>query len=101
MTLETVVGLLGTGGGAVVLVALITGSFKVLTGRAGREREDNASAEGQRIQAVQDRDAANKRADLADRHSRRSREYVARLRRQLLEAGHEPISDPNPPTSES
>lgn len=101
MTLETVVGLLGTGGGAVVLVALITGSFKVLTGRAGREREDNASAEGQRMQAVEDRDAANRRAVAAAHNTLRAYEYVSRLRRQILDLGHEPIEDPNPPTSES
>jgi len=101
VNLEGVVSLITAAGSSIVLVALITGIFKMVTGRSAREREDNASAESQRMQAVEDRDAANKRANLADRHSRHSREYVARLRRQLLEAGFEPISDPNPPTSES
>lgn len=101
MNLEGVVTAISAGGGGVVLVALITGIFKVITGRASREREDNASAETQRMRAVEERDKADKRAWLAESHSQHHREYVARLRRQLLEAGLEPISDPNPPTSES
>jgi flagellar biosynthesis/type III secretory pathway M-ring protein FliF/YscJ len=101
VNLEGVVNLITAGGGSIVLVALITGIFKVVTGRAGREREDNASAETQRVRAVEERNTADKRANLAESHSQHSREYVARLRRQLLEAGIEPLSDPNPPTSES
>lgn len=101
MNLEVVTGLLGAGGGAIVAVSLITGLFNVITGRAGREREDNASAETQRMQAVEDRDKANKRAGIAARNTLHAYEYVSRLRRQLLDAGLEPISDPNPPTSES
>ena len=69
---------LGTGGGAVVLVALINGFWKWITGRSAQEREDNASAEVQRITAVRDRIAADDRANTADILRRtRERQLVA------------------------
>lgn len=93
--------LITAAGSSIVLVALITGVFKMVTGRSAREREDNASAEVQRMQAVEDRDAANKRSVASARNTLRAYEYVSRLRRQILDLGHEPLEDPHPPTSES
>lgn len=81
---------LGAGGGGAVLLALVNGLIKWITGAAGRERSRNTSLEAQRAAAIKERDQANDRADVAAVRARMTAEYASQLRRQLIEAGFTP-----------
>jgi hypothetical protein len=87
---QLLVALLGAGGGGAVLVALVNGLVKWLTGSAGRERSKNTDLLSQRNAAVQERDIANRERDAADTKRRMTAEYASELRRALIEKGIEP-----------
>jgi hypothetical protein len=91
---QLVVTVLGAGGGGAALLALINGFYKWLNGSAGRERDKNTSLVSQRKNAIQERDAAERERDDADKKRREAFEYVSLLRRQLIEAGLEPVPQP-------
>lgn len=91
---QLLVTVLGAGGGGAALLALINGVFKWLNGSAGRERDKNTSLVEQRKNAIQDRDVAERERDEADKKRRSAFEYASLLRRQLIEAGLEPVPIP-------
>ncbi|MBG6106627.1 hypothetical protein [Frigoribacterium sp. CG_9.8] len=92
---QTVASYLGTAGGAAVLVALISGIFKQLSGASGRERAKNTSLEEQRRNAVVERDEANDRAD-DEFNKRRIREQaLARANLLLTQNGITPEAWPD------
>lgn len=89
-TAQFVATIMGAGGGGAVLLVLVNGLIKWLSGAAGRERQNNTSLEKQRRDAVRDRELADTRADISDKHKRDAYEYASVLRRLLREAGVEP-----------
>lgn len=94
-TPQLIVALLGAGGGGAVLLALVNGLIKWLSGASHRERTRNTDLATQRKDAIKDRDEANEARDKADRLRRFEEEYSAILRRQLIEAGITPADRPN------
>lgn len=75
-------------GASGVLLAIVQGLFKQVSGKARRQRAANATAESQRVKAIEQRDQADaKRRIIA--------EYASRLRRQLLELGATPEEWPD------
>ncbi|QDG88875.1 hypothetical protein [Pseudarthrobacter sp. NIBRBAC000502770] len=91
---QTLVTIIGAGGGGAALVALINGLVKWLSGSAGRERIRNTSLRDQRNEAWADADKERARADReqarADREARNRRlteEYASQLRRDCTEHG--------------
>lgn len=96
-TAQIIVSLLGAGGGGAVLVALVNGIMKQVSGAAGRERVRNTSLEEQRIKAIEERDEARDAAELDAAKRRRMAEYASLLRRQLNEAGIAPAPWPEDP----
>ncbi|CAD5999166.1 hypothetical protein [Agreia sp. COWG] len=104
-TAQLIVSLLGAGGGGAVLIALVNGIMKQLSGAAGRERVRNTSLEAQRVKAIEERDKAFRdredavadaalERDAEARKRRKTEEYASVLRRQLNEAGIEPAPWP-------
>jgi hypothetical protein len=87
--------ILGAGGGASVLLALITGLGKWISGASGRERAKNTDLESQRMTAVEGRKQADLTAAGLATKLRKTEEYASRLRRQLFEAGLTPESWPD------
>lgn len=87
---QVLVTMLGAGGGGAVLLALINGLMKWISGASGREREKNTDLISQRQSAIKDRDAAESERDEADRKRRITDEYASSLRRQLIENGLTP-----------
>lgn len=83
--------MLGAGGGGAVLLALVNGLFKLLSGASGRERDKNTDLSAQRRHAVRDRDTADKDRDLADEKRREAEEHISILKRQLIENGITPL----------
>lgn len=99
---QILVAVLGAGGGGAAVLALVNGIFKWLNGSSGRERSKNTDLLSQRRKAIEDRDKAEKDRDDADRDRRRAYEYAAILRRQLIEAGIQPVPmEPEAPNLES
>lgn len=94
-TATLLVTVLGAGGGGAVVLALINGVIKWLTGSSAREREKNTDIIAQRRTAIEERDQAEKDRDGADTKRRHADEYASTLRRQLLEAGITPGEWPN------
>ena len=90
-TAQLLVTILGAGGGGAAILALINGTFKWITGSAGRERQRNTDLVSQRLKAVEERDSAEKERDESDKKRREAYEYASKLRRQLIEHGIEPI----------
>ena len=88
---QLIVTILGAGGGGAAILALINGTFKWITGAAGRERQRNTDLVAQRLKAVEERDAAEQERDESDKKRREAYEYASQLRRQLIEHGIEPI----------
>lgn len=83
MTPEQLALILGAGGAGAIIVALINGAVKVVSGSASRERDRNTEALRQRINAVEERDIAlHQRGLLID--------ALALARRRLIEAGIDP-----------
>ncbi|RFA15824.1 hypothetical protein B7R22_05300 [Subtercola boreus] len=91
---QLLVTILGAGGGSALLLALIQGVFKQLSGSAGRERVRNTSLEAQRVAAIEERDQANAERDAEAKKRRKTEEYASVLRRQLNEAGIAPAPWP-------
>lgn len=87
--------IIGTGGGASIVLALITGIGKWISGASGRERAKNNDLNSQRIDAVEERDQANLIASAVATELRKTEEYASRLRRQLYEAGIDPEAWPD------
>ena len=93
---------LGAGFGGAALLALINGLIKWLSGAAGRERIRNTTLAEQRVQAIAERDKAvadrdekvdkaEKERDDADKLRREAEEHVAKLQRQVILMGGEPV----------
>ena len=89
-TAQVVVTVLGAGGGGAVLLAMINGLVKWLSGSSGRERERNTNLISQRRSAIEERDEAERERDEADKKRRITDEYASSLRRQLIENGLTP-----------
>lgn len=88
--------ILGAGGGGAVLLALVNGIIKWLSGSSHRERERNTDLASQRTLAIEEREQALKERDEADKKRREAEEHVAILQRQLLLSGQWPLPrDPN------
>jgi hypothetical protein len=83
-----------SGGGGAVLLALITGAFKWLSGASGRERQKNTDAIAQRRDAIADREKSDRERDAADDKRREAEEHVAILQRQLRLLGEVPLERP-------
>lgn len=84
--------ILGAGGGGAVLLALVNGVIKWLSGASHREREKNTDLNAQRHEAVKRADDAERELDLEKKRRREAEEHVAILQRQLLLAGYWPLS---------
>lgn len=87
---QLVVTILSSAGGSAVVVTLINGTIKWLSGASGRERQRNTDLATQRTRAIEERDAAEKERDEADLKRREAEEYAARLRVQLFTTGITP-----------
>jgi hypothetical protein len=101
-TAQVVATILGAGGGGAVLLALVNGLIKWISGASSREREKNAELATQRLKAIEERDAANQRTDVANERTdvanvkrRMTEEYASKLRRQLIENGLSPEEWPD------
>lgn len=92
---EILVALLGAGGGGAVLLALINGLIKWVSGASARERAKNTDLISQRTSAIEERDAAERERDEADKERRHANEYASILRRQLIEHGIAPKAWPD------
>jgi hypothetical protein len=79
-----------------VLLALITGLVKWISGASARERVKNTDLATQRKHAIIERNEAIDERDEADRKRRIIYEYASILRSKLLELGF--IPDPWPDT---
>ena len=91
---QTLVTIIGAGGGGAALVALINGAVKFFSGSAGRERARNMTLKDQRNEAWADAEKERDRADRmqarADREARnrnRLADYASSLRRDCTEHG--------------
>lgn len=91
-TAQLLVALLGAGGGGAVLLALVNGLIKWLSGASARERDRNTNLESQRKKAIEEREAAENEREQADLRRRQAYEYASTLRRQLIENGI-PVED--------
>lgn len=91
MDAQTLATLLGAGGGGAVLLALVNGIMKWLSGASHREREKNTDLNSQRLKAIEERDEAMAERDEEARRRREAEEHVAILQRQLILAGHTPL----------
>lgn len=91
MTIEQIVALLGGTGAGAVLLALVNGIIKWLSGASARERQKNTDILSQRANAIKARDEAEKERDEADVKRREAEEHVSILKRQLLENGIDPL----------
>jgi hypothetical protein len=89
-TAQLLTSLLGLGGGGAVILALVNGIGKWISGASGREREKNTGLNTQRVEAIEERDAANRRADDEATRRRKAYEYASQLRQQLIENGLTP-----------
>lgn len=100
---QLLVALLGAGGGGAVLLALINGLIKWLSGASTRERDRNTDLIAQRVKAIEERDLAEKERDESDQKKRLAYEYASSLRRQLIEngltPGEWPLDRTVPPTA--
>ena len=91
MVAQDIVTLMVSGGGGAALLALIQGLFKWVTGAASRERIRNTSLISQRNEAIKEREKAEDDRDEADTKRREAEEHVSMLKRQLIEAGLDPV----------
>lgn len=86
--------ILGAGGGGAVLLALVNGLIKWISGATHRERIRNTNIVEQRAKAIIARDEAEDERDQEARLRREAEEHVSILRRQLIENGLEPKERP-------
>lgn len=89
-TAQLLVTIIGAGGGGAVLLALINGLIKWISGASARERNRNTDLISQRSKAIEERDTAERERDDADLRRRIAYEYASTLRRQLIENGLTP-----------
>lgn len=82
---------LGAGSGGAALLALINGIFKMLSGTAQRERIRNTSLSQQRKDAIKERDDAADDLEKEIVRRREAEEHVAKLQRQIILMGGEPV----------
>lgn len=94
MDAQQIVTLMASGGGGAALVALITGLVKWISGSSARERVRATDIITQRRNAINERIKADEHRNEADQKRRISDEYSSSLRRQLFEAGIEPLPWP-------
>ena len=90
---QTGIAIIAAAGGGGTIVALINFFSKLITGKAGRERAKNTSLISQRMDAIEERDAA-------DDARRLEQERSARYRRLLIENGINPDEPPIADTKE-
>ena len=74
-----------------MLLALVNGVIKWLSGSSARERRRNTDLITQRQNAIIARDEAEGERDAADRKRREAEEHVSILKRQLLDNGITPL----------
>lgn len=86
--------ILGAGGGGAVLLALVNGLIKWISGATHRERIRNTNIVEQRAKAIIARDEAEDERDQEARLRREAEEHVSILRRQLIENGFDPKERP-------
>ena len=82
---------LGAGSGGAALLALINGIFKWLSGAARREQIRNTSIAEQRNKAVKEKDDAEAELETEILKRREAEEHVAKLQRQVILLGAEPV----------
>lgn len=87
---QMLVTVIGAGGGGAVLLALVNGFIKWLSGASGRERARNTDLLSQKTHAVEERIKAEQERDEADDLRRIAIEYAHSLRWLMKERGHEP-----------
>lgn len=85
---QLLVALMGAGGGGAALLAFVNGMIKWLSGAAHREQTKNTRLEKQRLNAIIERDKADKRR-------REAEEHVSMLKNQLREHGLVPVERPD------
>ena len=86
--------LLASVGAGAILLKTIEALYKWIGGKAGRER-DMVTYERQRAVDAQARaDAAERELDVEARVRRKTQEYAARLRRDLISRGADPSDLP-------
>lgn len=101
MDLNTLLTLLLGAGGAGAIGSLVSVVRTLRKGKLDDEETLIKRLDASNKDQVEQRKAAEKRADDAEAEAARYRvtrdkalEYAARLRRQLIDAGHEPIPEP-------
>jgi DNA helicase IV len=82
---------LGAGSGGAALLALINGMFKWLSGAARREQIRNTTLAEQRKAAIKERDDAEDELEAEILKRREAEEHVAKLQRQIILMGGEPV----------
>lgn len=82
---------LGAGSGGAALLALINGMFKWLSGAARREQIRNTTLSQQRAQAIKEKDDAETELELEILKRREAEEHVAKLQRQVILLGADPV----------
>lgn len=82
---------LGAGGGGAALLALINGLFKWLSGAARREQIRNTTLAEQRSKAIKEKDDAEAETEQEILKRREAEEHVAKLQRQVILLGAEPV----------
>jgi DNA helicase IV len=82
---------LGAGSGGAALLALINGLFKWLSGAARREQIRNTTLSQQRAAAIKEKDEAEAETENEIRKRREAEEHVAKLQRQIILLGAEPV----------
>lgn len=90
VTAKILIALLGGGGGVTLVLALINGITKWLSGAAGRERRRNASLAEQRAKAIEERELAVDELDEEIRKRRAAEALAAGYYRQLIMNGVTP-----------
>lgn len=92
---QLIAALFGAGGLGAVVLALVNGLIKWLSGASGRERARNTDLVSQRTKAVEERDKATAARDREAVKRRLVEEYASTLRRQLIENGLTPSGWPD------
>lgn len=82
---------LGAGSGGAALLALINGLFKWLSGAARREQIRNTTLSEQRMKAIKEKDDAELDLEKEIVRRREAEEHVAKLQRQVILMGGEPV----------
>lgn len=81
-------------GGGVGIKTLIDGLLKIRSGMSAKESSRKVDIVQQRDRAIAREERAWKLVDVEAEKRRKTQEYAARLRRQIIEAGGEPAAEP-------